>query len=148
MARYFFAAQFAATWTMLGIIWFVQVVHYPLFDGVGASGFTAYERRHSRLTSYVVGPPMLVELMCALASLGSGWRVSAMSADWAWIGFALVGLIWLSTAFVQVPRHTCLERRFDPTVQRSLVATNWIRTLAWSMRAALLSAVAVKALYP
>jgi hypothetical protein len=148
MARYFFAAQFAATWTMVGIIWFVQLVHYPLFDGVGANEFTAYERRHARLTAYVVGPPMSVELVGAFGALRTGWRISAMSADWAWIGFALVGLIWLSTAFVQVPRHTLLERRFDPAVQRALVATNWIRTVAWSMRAALLSAVAVKALYP
>jgi len=146
MPRYLFIAQFAATWTMFGIIWFVQIVHYPLFDGVDLSEFTAYERRHSRLTSYVVGPPMLVELLCALAALRGTWRLASMSASLAWFGFSLLVLIWLCTAFVQVPRHTILEQRFDSGVHRSLVATNWIRTLAWSLRAALLAAVAMKGL--
>jgi hypothetical protein len=148
MARFIFVAQFAATWTMFGIIWFVQIVHYPLFDGVGEREFTAYERRHSRLTSFVVGPPMLVELLCAFAALRPVWRVSTMSDFWAWIGVALVCVIWLSTAILQVPRHSLLESRFDAAVQRSLVATNWIRTASWSLRAALLLAIAVKGLRP
>ena len=38
----------AATAAMCGLIWFVQVVHYPLFAGVGDDGFTAYEQRHQR----------------------------------------------------------------------------------------------------
>ncbi|MCK6525129.1 hypothetical protein L6R49_27300, partial [Myxococcota bacterium] len=25
----------AATWFMVGLIWFVQIVHYPLFSAVG-----------------------------------------------------------------------------------------------------------------
>ena len=33
-----------ATWFMTGVIWFVQVVHYPLMARVGAEGFAAYER--------------------------------------------------------------------------------------------------------
>ena len=47
----------------------VQVVHYPLFSKVGEAGFTAYEAAHTRLISYIVGPPMLVEGVCALILL-------------------------------------------------------------------------------
>ena len=46
---------------MVGIIWLVQIVHYPLFSRVGAAGFAIYSGAHSRLTGLVVGPPMLVE---------------------------------------------------------------------------------------
>lgn len=39
-----------ATAAMVGLIWFVQVVHYPLFASVGADGFTDYETAHRRRT--------------------------------------------------------------------------------------------------
>lgn len=37
----------AATLWMTGLIWFVQVVHYPLFALVGSTGFAAYESAHA-----------------------------------------------------------------------------------------------------
>ena len=58
----------AATAVMTGLIWFVQVVHYPLFAAVGAEQFVAYEVAHQRRTSFVVGLPMLVEGLTVLAS--------------------------------------------------------------------------------
>jgi hypothetical protein len=51
---------------LTGLIWFVQVVHYPLFHKVGVSGFSGYEKAHMRLTSFVVIPLMLGELVSAL----------------------------------------------------------------------------------
>lgn len=57
----------AATLYMAGVIWFAQVVHYPPFDKVGAAGFAAYSETHSRLTTLVVGPPMLVEAATTIA---------------------------------------------------------------------------------
>ncbi len=51
----------AATFYMLGVIWFVQLVHYPLFAAVGKDFFTEYEKRHQSWTTYVVAPGMLVE---------------------------------------------------------------------------------------
>ena len=47
---------------MAGVIWFVQVVHYPLFRGVGEHAFRCYEERHTVLTTWVVLPPMVAEL--------------------------------------------------------------------------------------
>ena len=51
-----------ATVAMTGLIWFVQVVHYPLFARVGEEGFHAYEAAHARATSRVVAPLMLGEV--------------------------------------------------------------------------------------
>ena len=59
--------QTAATLVMCGIAWFVQVVHYPLFARVGAEGYTAYQGEHLRRTTFVVFPPMIIELTCAAA---------------------------------------------------------------------------------
>jgi hypothetical protein len=118
---------------MTGLIWFVQVVHYPLMGAVGASGFAAYHAAHSRLTTLVVGPLMLVEAACAV------WialnRAAAPGA--AWTGVALLAVVWGATFFISVPRHNLLAGGFDRAVIDSLVATNWIRTLVWSARAGL-----------
>ena len=128
-------AHAAATLFMTGVIWFVQVVHYPLFGRVGAAEFAAYEREHARRTGWVVGPAMLIELALALA-------LAARGGVLAWTGLALLAVIWISTAFVQVPLHRRLERGADPAAQRRLVGTNWIRTTAWTARAAVAAALA------
>jgi len=125
----------AATWYMVGLIWFVQVVHYPLFGGVGAEGFSAYSARHQRRTTWVVLPPMVVELVLA------AWLVFARPGGvpgWAaWAGLALAVVIWLSTFAVQVPRHRDLSDGYDAAAHTALVATNWLRTAAWSARGVL-----------
>lgn len=123
---------------MFGLIWFVQVVHYPLFLRVGAEGFAAYETAHANRTTYVVAPLMLLELATALALLFPAYRPTFVSSPTAWLGAALVGVVWLSTAFVQVPLHNRLHTGYSADVIRQLVATNWLRTAAWTARAALL----------
>jgi hypothetical protein len=59
--------HFASTFYMVGLVWFVQRVHYPLFAGVGSQQFPAYERAHVTRTNPVVGPAMLMEAATALA---------------------------------------------------------------------------------
>jgi hypothetical protein len=64
-------ANLCVSLLMTGVIWFVQIVHYPLFAKVGTGEFIAYERNHADRTGYVVAPPMIFELgasfvLCAL----------------------------------------------------------------------------------
>ena len=121
-------AHTVATFVMVGIIWFVQVVHYPMFALVGAREFPAWQQRNTRRTARVVGPPMLVELMSAAGLL-------MLRADrLAVTGAVLLAIIWASTALLQVPLHNRLERGFDAVVHRRLVQTNWIRTVCWTAR--------------
>ncbi len=123
----------ATTLFMTGVIWFVQVVHYPLFSRVGSETFPTYESLHATLTTLVVFPAMMLELLSA------GILIVSEKEDWRlWIGALLLGVIWISTAFVQVPKHNQLSAGFNAVVHASLVATNWIRTVAWSLRSVLL----------
>lgn len=124
--------QLAATWFMVGLIWLVQIVHYPLFSRVGAANFSVYARRHQRLTTFVVAPPMIVELFCSALIV---WARPASAL--AWIGAGLAAAIWLSTALVQVPMHGRLSGGFDARGHALLVRTNWLRTAAWSARGVL-----------
>jgi peroxiredoxin Q/BCP len=40
----------------------------------------------------------------------------------------------MSTAWIQVPCHSELSQRFDAVVHQRLVTSNWIRTVAWTVR--------------
>jgi hypothetical protein len=126
----------AATLAMAGVIWFVQVVHYPLFAAVAPERFAGYESGHRRLTTVVVAPLMLVELATAVALVIR--PAAAAEPRWAvWAGLALLAVIWSSTFFVQVPLHEKLAAGFDGAAHRRLVRGNWVRTAGWTARAGL-----------
>ena len=92
-----FVLQFLAATLMTGIIWMVQIVHYPLFKNVGEGQFIRYQSRHTKLISYVVGPTMTVELVTALAVFKAGYLSGVDFALYV-ITFAILILIWLSTS--------------------------------------------------
>lgn len=126
-------ANAAATWFMCGVIWLVQLVHYPQFARYTREQFREAMLDHQRLTGRVVFGPMLVELVTAAALV-----VIRPGSPLAWVGLALVGVWGFSTVLVQIPLHNRLaERGFDPNVHRQLVRTNWVRTGAWTARAGL-----------
>ncbi|CAA9459599.1 MAG: hypothetical protein-transmembrane region and signal peptide prediction [uncultured Rubrobacteraceae bacterium] len=122
----------AATVFMVGLIWFVQIVHYPLFGLVGRDGFARYSAAHSRLTGFVVGPPMLVEAATAVALAVS--PPQGVSFFPPLFGLALLAVVWISTAFLQSPQHGVLGGGFVPGSHRFLVRSNWIRTVCWTGR--------------
>jgi hypothetical protein len=129
----------AVTWALTGLVWTVQVVQYPLFAGAGRDGFRAYHEAHCRRISFVVGPLMLAEAATGVALLLA--PPTGIPAILPGVGFALLLLNWLSTAFVQVPLHGRLARGFARRPHRALVATNWIRTVAWSVRSGIVLAM-------
>ena len=123
------AAHCAATWALVGLIWTVQLVHYPLFAHVGADAFRAYHARHTRNITLIVAPLMAAELLTAVLLFFRGAR-----EPWLLASFAPLLFNWLSTWRVQVPLHDRLATGFDPGAHRRLVASNWWRTLAWTIR--------------
>jgi hypothetical protein len=146
--RSLFLIQLATTLAMTGIIWFVQIVHYPLFARVDPAAFTQYEAEHATRTGWVVGPLMCAELGSSMLMLSTRLRPAAIPLAAATAGAALVILIWLSTGLIQVPLHNRLAAGYDPHTIATLVATNWIRTLAWTARSALVLSWAARLLRP
>ena len=136
-ANFVLLFQVVSTLFMVGVIWFVQIVHYPLMAHVGREQFLTYEQAHTRRTTWVVGPPMLIELGSGLLLL---WiRPTGVSLFQSVVGIALLVIIWASTLWIQIPCHNRLSSGFDPCIHRRLVATNWIRTTAWTLRGVLAS---------
>jgi hypothetical protein len=117
-----------ATWYMMGVIWFVQVVHYPLMKRVGEGDYDVYQAEHMKRTTWVVGPGMVVEALTGV------WLLYVGTSMVLWVGLGLLLVIWVSTVLLQVPRHNRLLQRFDTENHVVLVQTNWIRTIAWTVR--------------
>lgn len=125
----------AATLFLTGLIWFVQAVHYPLFAQVGSQGYAAYQSEHMSRTTRVVALPMVVELLAAVALL---WLAPAQVPPiLPRAGALLLAVIWLSTALLQVPAHDRLTAGWDAAHGKRLVGSNWVRTVAWSIRSML-----------
>ena len=143
-----FLAQLTATLFMTGLIWFVQIVHYPLFQELPPNRFPRYVALHGTRTSFVVGPPMLVELLTSLLALIPALRPAFFTAPAALASAALVFVLWAATGCIQVPLHNALGRAHDPARIRRLVLSNWIRTAAWTARSTLLLTILIGSLRP
>jgi len=134
-------AAAGASLYMLGLIWFVQVVHYPLMARVGPEAVKDYARAHTGRTFWVTGPQMVVELGLTLATalVLMGERPLVASLALAALGVCLVN--WVSTFFIQIPLHGRLQATGDAAEVRGLVRTNWIRSVAWTAKCGLSLAV-------
>ncbi len=121
----------AATWYMVGLIWLIQIVHYPMFEFFDSASFKSTHTFHSTAITFVVMPAMLLKLALAAVIL---WQRGPLNAP-ALVGFGLVVLIWMATFFVLVPLHGRLQTNgFQPQIHASLCRRNWLRTIAWSAR--------------
>jgi hypothetical protein len=128
--------NFAVTAYLCGLIWTVQVVHYPLFNMADRENFAAFEAAHSWRIGLIVMLPMLLEVaLTAMLFLSPLEGVPTWSS---WLAAALVVTVWLSTFFLQVPQHGILGSGFDDAAHRFLVDSNWVRTIAWTAKTALL----------
>lgn len=117
---------------LCGVIWVVQVCHYPLFSLIDPPSFIRYERAHQAKISYVVVPLMIAELAAALSLVVL--TPSFLRPAAAWLNLSLVAIVWLSTFLIQVPCHRRLSAGFDGRTHRLLVRSNWIRTFSWSAK--------------
>lgn len=127
--------QVATTFALLGLIWVVQLVQYPAFRRLPEDVFRACHRHHCNAITPIVAPLLVGEAISLIAL----WGDPAAHPLQPWIA-ASAAPAWISTVLVQVPLHRRLARGADAHTIDRLVGSNWIRTAAWSAKAALVAA--------
>lgn len=131
-----------ATWMMVGVIWFVQVVHYPLLATVAPESAREVAVEHQARTSRVVMLPMAAEGFTSL------WLMfdRPPTVQWwlAWAGGTCVAVALASTVLLSVPRHSRMATEPTAAVSRQLVVTNWPRTIAWTAHGVVCAAVILR----
>lgn len=126
-----FCLHIIASLYMFGIIWFVQVVHYPLFTLLPPEADKRSFSEHQKRTSYVVIPGMILELGTAI------WLLFHPFPNL----FSVIILLALSLApliatfLLQVPCHRALLKEHHESTIKRLVRTNWLRTWLWTLKA-------------
>ena len=85
---------------MCGLIWFVQVVHYPLFARTDTTHSPDYPDENQRRTAPVVIPPMLVE--AATATLIALNPPPAIGQPIALAGLAMVAILWSARGLLAI----------------------------------------------
>lgn len=135
MTKTILILQIASTLILVGVIWIIQLVQYPYFSEVSAENFPKYHAAHTFWITPVVAPAMIVELLTSIFIIF--YPPENIDFKLLWFGLILAVIVWASTFFLQVPQHNKLALGFDAQAHKTLVNSNWIRTLAWSLRGAL-----------
>ena len=134
-----------ATLFSTGVIWFMQVLEYPLFAFVGENAFPTFHEQHNRRLPGVVFLPMLVAFAASVGLLFV--RPDAVPGWLAWLGVLLVAVVLVSSFTLLIPRHMQLSRDgYSLALVQELVRFNWLRTVAWSLHALVLLTMLVRTL--
>ena len=119
-----------------GLIWTIQLVHYPSMKFIPEEKFTAYHTFHSQRISILAIPIMSIELLTSFLLFYQNYHLDSYIFA---TNFTLVILIWISTFLIQVPMHNILSLAKNDKVLNRLILSNWIRTILWSVRSILMT---------
>lgn len=124
---------------LTGLIWTVQLVHYPSFQFIEKDSFVEFEKFHQRKISILVIPLMILEVLLSFYNLFN----SKLGLIYQ-ISFTALVLIWLSTFTLSVPLHNRLSKAYDPKAISNLINSNWPRTILWTTRSLILGSLLMK----
>ena len=128
--------HFMASSIMVGVIWVIQLVHYPSFNYVEKQRYSNFQSFHMMRISYVVIPVMLAELLTLVLLI---YTMDEIEIALVLSGTILL-MIWFITAIFFSDAHQKLTLGYDKSVVRDLIKMNWSRTLLWTFRLILLVA--------
>ena len=131
-----FLLNLVLSFIAVGLIWTIQLVHYPSMRFIPKERFVEYHNFHSIRISFLAMPLMLTELGTSLMLFYQNYD-NAIQTIFL-INLVIVVLIWLSTFLIQVPLHNALSKEKQSEKLSKLICTNWIRTILWTARSILM----------
>ncbi len=133
-ARPILITHLAATLFMVGLIWTIHTVHYPLFASVGEAAYVAFQTEHVNRIGNLLLLPWLTEgltllgiLLLAFFGNRHEFRLPVFLNG---VGMAIVLVI---SGFWSAPAHGDLANGFNKEVHDRLMTANLVRTLAWTL---------------
>ena len=128
-----FTIQYISCIFLCGLIWIIQLVHYPAFKYVDSSNFVKFEKFHTQQISLIVIPVMLLELVTAVQLVFINGSLIMK------LNLLLALAIWTVTFIYSAPCHVKLSKGKNEKIIDLLIKTNWLRTFLWSFKALLLT---------
>jgi len=122
---------------LAGLMWFAQIVHYPLFTSIEKKSFIEYSILQLKRTNYLFYIPMLLEGAFSLLFIFDYPNV--VSEFVPIICLAISTGAWLISFGKIAPLLDKLnDEGLDKEVVEELVKLNWVRTLCWSLKVLIL----------
>ena len=125
-----FLAHLISTSIMVGVIWVIQLVHYPSFHFIDKNIYVAFQKFHMDRISIIVIPVMLAELITGIMLFLDKSSKNSILV----ISFIILILIWIITGTLFTKAHNKLIIGYQELVVNQLVIMNWILTLLWTLR--------------
>jgi hypothetical protein len=121
-----------ATWFLVGLIWTIQLVHYPTFSSVDPVIYNSFQKRHMHRMGQLIGLPWLVEGICVLALflLAPDDQIRLLATLGGILELVVIGI----TVRSSIPAHETLSDGFDEAAHHRLLRSNWWRCGAWTAR--------------
>ena len=127
--------NFISTSIMVGVIWVIQLLHYPSFHFINDQKYIEFQHFHMQRISIIVIPAMLTELASALL------LAYLFESSLTIILLALVIGNWAITLIFFTNMHQKLTDGYDHSIVNRLVQINWSRTALWSLRLIILLSI-------
>ena len=127
--------NFISTSLMVGVIWVIQLLHYPSFNFINDKKYIEFQHFHMQRISFIVIPAMLIELASALLLayfFGSSLTI---------ILLALLLGVWAVTFIFFTNMHQKLTNGYNQSIVDRLIQINWSRTILWSLRLIILLSI-------
>jgi tryptophan-rich sensory protein len=132
--RLILIAHLASTLFMVGMIWTIHYVHYPLFADVGESTYVAFQSEHVNRIGKLLLLPWLIEGLTLLAVLFLTFlgqrRDLRLPAFLDGLGMAIALII---SGVWSAPAHGELADGFDAAIHDRLMTANLVRSFAWTL---------------
>ncbi len=133
---FIFLFNLVLSFVAVGLIWTIQLVHYPSMRYISKDKFSAYHNFHSIRISILAMPLMFGELVTSIMLWYQNFNNAIQTVFL--VNLIIVVLIWLSTFLIQVPLHNALSKDKNTEKLSKLIFTNWIRTILWTSRSILM----------
>lgn len=120
---------------MVGMIWTIHTVHYPLFAEVGPATYESFQAAHVDRIGKLLLLPWLTEGLTLLAFIWVAFigGMKSLRVPIA-IGAVAMAVVLVISGVWSAPAHADLADGFDAAIHNRLMTANLVRTLAWTVR--------------
>jgi len=127
---FLYKIHIVSTSLMVGVIWIMQLVHYPSFNFINVEEYKSFQEFHMKRISIIVIPLMIIELTSGVLIF---W---IYQTDNIFFNISLFCLffIWFLTAILFSKMHQKLTLGYQISIVTKLVNLNWLRTISWTLR--------------
>ena len=117
------------------LIWMVQLIVYPSFAFYNNTQLLTWHKTYTKAIAFIVIPLMLGQLGIAI------YQVFLVQNSYTLVSIVLVVFLWAITLLKFAPMHQQIsEGNTQIQLLKTLVQTNWIRTIIWTLLFVLSSA--------